>query len=417
MESAIELNDDTRKYIEKRINNISRFVSDKLETSSSIYFYKTSYIDLNNLSRIDDAKARLIKNRQSFLIVGNTVDLSRTVLVEFEDYIYEKYVSKQIVLLYGNCHTGIVKKYLKTSAEFNEKYEIYPLREIQEVSDPTYFDLPVFKACDVFIHQSIWKKNRYGEKFASDYVISKLPAECKVISMPNVYHLPRSLFPQYYEATELRYNNRTYFFRDKIIDEGLMLGKSVNEIADEYYRYKFDPISIQTGYCEFIDAVRYREKDWDIKVADFIDSNIKEQPMFFELNHPTNYLIKYYAENILKILLGEAYSIGEIELYKLDSYQMPMLTQVSEILGLTYSTKGGQLRNTGTKVRHVPMDIKEYVKQYYSAIWICGEFNKDITRRSKQLWLLFKMQDVFFRVYNRIFGGKITNENSSFITD
>ena len=245
-----------------------------------------------------------------------------------------------------------------------------------------YFNHPVFKASDVFIHQSIWKKNRYGEEYASENVISRLRPDCQIIAMPNVYHLPKCLFPQYYEAQELRYDNATYFFRDRIIDEGIQQGKSLKQIAEQYYEYHFDKMSIKEGYKNFLETLRKREQEWDVKVADFIDENIKEQMIFFEMNHPTNFLIKHYAINILNVLLcGKPYSVEELKNYKMDTYQMPLLTEVQKALGLKYSTIDQEIRTTGTKLRRIPMTIEEYVKEYFASVWICGDFEEAINKK------------------------------------
>lgn len=309
---------------------------------------------------------------------------------------------KKIVVLYGNCHTGAVKRILQSCPEFNLEYEIYPMKEIQEVKDPAYFDMPIYKKCDVFIHQSIWEKNRYGKEYASENLIKKLNPKCKVIAMPNLYHMPLCLFPQYYSATELRKDNQTYFFRDKIIDEGLAKGDSLQTIAKSYYNYKFDHEILRNDFDKFIKKVELREIDWDIKVSSFIKENISRDMLFYEPNHPTNVLFRYYAEEILKILIDGNFTVDEKQTFELDTYQMPLLTEVKEALGLTYSTKDSQLRKTGTKVRNVPMDIKEYVNQYFSTIWICEDFSKSLTKKSKVLFVKYRVQNIFIKINRKI---------------
>ena len=299
---------------------------------------------------------------------------------------------KKKVVFYGNCHTGAVIKNLRTCKEFNENYYIYPVEEIQNVKDPSYFDSPFFSDCDVLIHQSIWEKNRYGKEFASSNVISKVKKDCQVIAMPNLYHLPTCLFPQLYDAPELRYKERTYFFRDKIIDQGIIAGMTLKEIADKYYDYRFGAEKIRENYYKFLDVVEKREAEWDIKVKSFIDENIAQKALFYEPNHPTNVLIRYYTQELIKILFGRNITVPMVNDAEMDTYQMPMLTEVKDALGLSYSSKDMEIRKTGTKIISVPMDIRQYVDQYFASIWMSKDFaNKyRIESRAKYYYLRMK---------------------------
>lgn len=385
----------------EKIDKQRSLLGEKIKKAKSLAFYKTSYSNYNTIKHLTDSLAKKIIDEHIFLVIGDGVKKTPPLLEEFVDYTYEKYIGKKIVLFYGNCHTGAVKKYMITSKEFCARYIIYPIKEIQEVNNPAYFEMPVFKICDVFIHQSIWKKNRYGKEFASDNVIKKISKKSQIIAMPNVYHLPCCLFPQYYEASELRYNNQTYFFRDKIIDEELRKGKTPVEIAEKYFHVQFDYQSIQSSYERFLETVKRREEEWDIKVSSFIERNIKECRMFYEMNHPTSHLIKYYASEILGILLDCKNSFDEKCEYQMDSYQMPLLSEVQKALGLMYSDENREIRITGVKIRNKKMDIYEYVKQYFSTIWMSGEFEKRLILKSKMLFALYKSEGFFLKIIKK----------------
>lgn len=125
---------------------------------------------------------------------------------------------KKTVVVYGNCHTSVIIEILNQCRLFNENFEICPIKPVHMIKDPTYFKMKIFSECDIFIHQAIRKNNRYGKEFASEEIIKNLKTGCKVISIPNVYHLPTCFFPQYYEGIELRVNHGkvTVFFRDLI---------------------------------------------------------------------------------------------------------------------------------------------------------------------------------------------------------
>ena len=380
------------------------FVDIKIAESSKVYYYKTDRKELNNIETITSDVIKEIRANGAYLIVGNSQLLSsQNDLLEFEEFAYEKYLGKAIVILYGNCHTRAVKRGLQSCKAFNINYEIYPLKEIQEVRDASYFDLPVFRICDVLIHQCIWEKNRYGKEYASSNILSRVKETCKVIAMPNIYHMPICLFPQYYEKKELRYKNQTYFFRDKIIDAGIENGRTLRQIAREYYEYKFDQIEIREEYLKFISKVREREMEWDISVADYINTHIKTNFLFYEPNHPTGCLFNYYVNAILKILGINDYEADTIDsVVEMDSYQMPFLTEVGKALDIEYSTKGMEIRATGVKIRKVKMDIQEYVNQYYASVWMCGEYGIKNQLFSKVMWLIYRIQNVPLRVIQKL---------------
>lgn len=311
-------------------------------------------------------------------------------------------MAKKTVILYGNCHTAIVKKYLQACPEFNEIYTIYPIKEIQEVKDFSYFNLPIFSTCDVLIHQSIWEKNRYGKEYASSNIISKVKPDCKIIAMPNLYHLPLFLFPQYYEAEELRSKDQTYFFRDLIVDEGLRQGKTLKYITENYYKYKFDYGIIRNNYNDFLEEVKKREAEWDIKISEFINRNIRNEQLFYEPNHPTNFVIKYYAEELLKILLRDNYTVKDIGNYRMDSYEMPILGEVRNALDLSYGGENNELRITGVKVCSTCMSLNQYVKQYFSSIWMCNDFKRKLKFFSKALYYYYRIKNLPIRIYKKI---------------
>lgn len=379
------------------------YVAKRILEATRIFSYKTKKYKYINIEKITADIINEIHEKGAFLIVGNEVKLpSRYKIIEFVDFVYEEYIGKKIVILYGNCHTGAVKKYLQSCEDFNAEYVIYPLKEIQDVKEVAYFEKPVIRICDVLIHQSIWENNRYGKEYASSSIIARVKRGCRIIAMPNLYHMPTFLFPQYYEAKELRYKNQTYFFRDLIIDEGIKKGKSLKQIAGEYYYYEFDKQMIRDKYKLFLEKIEKREKDWDISVADYIDDNIRKVPLFYEPNHPTSFLIEYYASNIIHILFGRYKQMTNKDNWQMDMYQMPFLPEVSTALNTCYSTKGNVIRETGIKLKRGKMGIQEYVNQYYACIWICGEYGKKNQIFSKILWECYKIQDLFIKILNRI---------------
>lgn len=279
-------------------------------------------------------------------------------------------MERKKVVVYGNCHTEAVIKYLQSNKEFIQKYEILPILPVYQIENSEYFNLPVFKECDIFIHQSIRENNRYGREYASKNLISKLKDGCKVIAIPNLYHLPICFFPQYTEEREFKLmKGATIFFRDSIIDSGVKNGYSIKQIYDEYKKsYYFSKERIQKALEEFILKVQEREQEWDIKISGFLMEKYKDEQLFFDPNHPTPVVISYISEELLKCLGIKNYTdLGDYQPWRMDTYEMPICESVRRALNLSYQT--AEIRNTGNKLIQDSMYLRSYIIQYMACMW------------------------------------------------
>lgn len=276
---------------------------------------------------------------------------------------------KKIVVIYGNCHTTAIANYLGQTKEFASEYAIFPLKAIQDIKNAEYLNGKIFAICDVFIHQSIQVKNRYGIEFASENIIKKLKRDCKIIAIPNVYHMPMCLFPQYSDKPEFRgIKGDTVFFRDKLLDQSFSDSASIKD-ALEMYESETDlfALNIKEQFDLFIEKVKKREMDWDIKISSFILKYYRQVLLFFDPNHPTPFVIRWISQEILKILKVSIKTDDDIIDMSLDTYQMPICGTVISTLELNYINK--ELRVTGRKLENKKMYLPDYIKQYYSLEW------------------------------------------------
>lgn len=306
-------------------------------------------------------------------------------LKEFDDYIIDKYYNRKIVVMYGNCHMGSLSEILDKCKPFTDEYVIYPIPLVCDVKSVDFFQHPVFRYCDLFIHQSIQINNRYGKAYASENIIQMLKDSCKVVSVPNVYHLPMCFFPQYTEDIELK-KESTVFFRDSIIDEYCKKHGGISDIVRaykdaNYYSQEF----IEEKWNKFIDTIRKREVEWDVKISDFLINNANKKIMFYDPNHPTEIIIKFIAKGLLDLLgikLEDATNIDNIMITKLDSFEMPICQSVIDYFGMDYNLENRILRNSGVKRTKATMRLKQYIKQYISMIWQDKSFSNKIRIKS-----------------------------------
>lgn len=299
--------------------------------------------------------------------------LEKQGLVEFDDFIYYELFQKKIAIIYGNCHTVPIKQGLKLSKLFNLEYGFYPLHQIQEINNNSLNDLSsnVFERCDLFIHQSIRLENTYGKKYASKELINRLKSNCIEIAIPNLYGLPKFLYPQFDNnlATK-KIEGKNYFpFRDKYIE--YMWGNGCKEQEIYNYILKGDIIQkneIASAADAFYEKVKKRETEWNIKIAEWIINKYKETPLFFDPNHPTKVVIEYIINNIL-CLLNYDEIINYDNICVLDGYEIPLYGDVCNKLELKYTTQNIMRKYTRMTICNNQMDLFEYIKEYI--LWNC----------------------------------------------
>lgn len=296
-------------------------------------------------------------------------------LKEFIDFEYHECFLKKVAIVYGNCHSGALKSYLRLSQEFSNDYGLYPVQQIQECwkwrKEHPCVDIhdrykDALERCDLFIHQGVRKENYFGEEFASETLIKYLNSGCKKIVFPNLYRMPMFMFPQMISYTDnIRWEGNNWFFRDKYIDENykdMTVHQLVQMIEDENLIPQGE---IKSGLELFEYKVGQREQSWDIKILDFIRSSYGKCKLFYDPGHPTGQIMRQIAKQIL-LMMGYLKAVTELETNttsELDVYEVPLYSSVEKALGLL----GGDRvirRYNGIKLRNVSMDFKEYVQQY-----------------------------------------------------
>lgn len=321
-------------------------------------------------------------------------------LQEFSKHLNNMYGNKKIVVLYGNCHTTAMAEIMQKCETFLKEYALYPIKPIHLIESPEYFEHPIFKCCDVFIHQSIRVQNRYGEAFASEYVTRLLKDDCKVIAVPNVYHMPICFFPQYSSEKEFALRKRqTIFFRDSVIDRLFREGRDKGYIEKRYGRTDlFGMSEMNAAFDTFIKKLYERENDWDIKIADFILENYKTEQLFFDPNHPSPFLIKNIVKRLFEYMnIGGQEEIDKLHVSRMDSYEMPICQAVKENFGMRFEKQEIRIEN-GRMIKNEHMYLQEYISQYIALEWQNSQL--PIRLRMKSFWYYLPYLKV--RVCNKI---------------
>lgn len=305
-------------------------------------------------------------------------------LKEFDDFIYYSLINHEMAILHGNCHIGVIKNLLNSSKSFSEKYAFYPIPVIMEL-DPQMVTDEVLEKCELFLGQDIRKENPYGDFFATERVVERLRKNCKILIIPNLFGLGTLYFPQYKKGfnngnrmvsmyIDGKWDPFGYFpFKDSIIEGLYEKGykkEEIIEICESEECITVDEIKSCFESC--ILKVRMRENNWDIKCEEFILENYKTHRLFYEPEHPTNFMFDYICIQILKNLgIHECVSTFE----NLGYYEAPIYPAVYNCLGLEFDASVVRKDNNKRSLKN-KMGLKEYIEQY---LWWHKELEQEVS--------------------------------------
>lgn len=318
--------------------------------------------------------------KETFIIVASNLyfEIRKQLLDmgyrEFQDFVPYQIFGKNIAIAYGNCHIGAVKGYLERNKEFCEKYGIYPLPLIQNMFEELEIE-KILSYCDLFIHQSIRKENRYGTKYASENMINYLPTSCKIVSIPNLYGLPKCFFPQI-EVSTKKVGLFSFLSGDEInVEKWVQEGKTKQEIQAYMERggvYTED--EILQMWKSFQEKLLVREEEWDIKISDYIFKHYKTKRLFYDLFHISDELVKEIAKRLLAHLGYEGAVLQDAPC-KLDSGEVFLYRDVRDALGVEYEQEFIRIYAKNSSLTDKEMNLEEYVNQLYDYIVFKNQIN------------------------------------------
>lgn len=292
-------------------------------------------------------------------------------LTEFQDYIYYEWAYKKLVLLHGNCHMAIIRSFLLSSESFCKHYSIYPNPPICENKEGK-IEEAVLENCDVWIHEDIRSDNEFSYYLSDEYMRNLFRTDIVEIVIPHLFGLGKAFFPQ------SKWNHRNKKIKngedangmfphaDKVIDECVKRGMSKENIV----KYCMSDAAIgryeiEDNFRMYINKMRTREQEWDIKIVDYILENYRKRKLFYDMGHPVNEILEIISAAILEKLgiADEGITADE----SLDIHEEPVYPIVQKVLNMNWSD--GLIRKSiaGKKARS-EMNFEEYIEEY---LWWC----------------------------------------------
>ncbi len=293
---------------------------------------------------------------------------------------YAGWYHKKMVLLHGNCHMCALSEALLSSEVFNEEYFIYKHRMIQEYKDGETIDPYLIGHCDVFIHEDIQPQNVHGYKLSDEYLVPLLKQGCKNITIPNLFGLGKGFFPQYDGYNPIDKNrplrngvdkNGMFPHSDTVIDQAVMEGIALADIIEYSKGEVFSEEEIIRNFNLYMDKIKERDNNWDIKIYSFINERYQEEKLFYDIGHPAEAIMIFIAEKIFVLLGVETDEI--IACSPMDAHETPVYPCVRDVLGLKWDTR--YIRKQGKRIVK-QMDLDEYIREYVA--WCYPDYSLGI---------------------------------------
>jgi hypothetical protein len=228
----------------------------------------------------------------------------------------------QKVVIIGNCQATALEMMLSTNSVFRDRFEF--------VSFPPVHEMPVEQMpllhsavanADIVVPQRIDESYRDGMGLGTK-TLTEVASTDSVVRWPSVYWA--GYFPDLFylrNAAGAAIHDGPFDYHDRVILRAFAAGVDVTG-ACVLLEAASEPSNAPAWAAHATAELDIRGEDCDIEVASFIGSHFREELLFFTMNHPTNRMLAYMAQQITELL--------EIP-GRVDPRQMP-----GEVLGATF---------------------------------------------------------------------------------
>lgn len=289
-------------------------------------------------------------------------DLCRYGLKEWEHFIWSRAFRRKVVVINANCHGVAVKNYLCQSVSFLNGYMIYPIPAVH-LSEGV-IDIDLLRHTDVYIHQDIRRENSISYQLADEYVQQYLPKSVMDICIPNLVGMGTWMYPSLGGADKFLNPGKEsiyVLYRDRVLDEAAKKCHTYEEIKKFWIDYKYEENRMENDFIICMNKLKEREKNWDIKIYDYIMGNYRTVPCFTDASHPSKYVMKVIGRQIARIM-----GLTDIDD---DGYEsnmglmVPIMNSVLEYFQLNFQVPCESRKAYFSKMTE--SEIDDYIKAYF----------------------------------------------------
>lgn len=212
-------------------------------------------------------------------------------------------VPKKRVVIYANCQADAIKAILAYHSQLTEEYDVFGAHIL---GNYTYMNtnagLPydILAEADLFIYQPI--SSERGE-YSTVELLKTLKPGCKTVSFPYLYNYA---FWEVLAMSDADYDVGVFGMKYAHLNQ-----KPITDLRDAGVSFEEVERRIRAGqidwkfgerFAKTQSILREKEKECDVKVADFIDANYRDHLLFYTQNHPSMFFMRFVCQEILRIL-------------------------------------------------------------------------------------------------------------------
>ncbi|MGH2863843.1 MAG: WcbI family polysaccharide biosynthesis putative acetyltransferase [Solirubrobacteraceae bacterium] len=206
------------------------------------------------------------------------------------------------VVLIGNCQATALEMMLRTNSAFAERFEFVsfpPVHEFPEEMVPALHR--AVADASVLIPQRIDDAYRAGMGLGTN-TLRDIAHTDTVVRWPSVYWA--GYFPDLFYARDASGRpvvDDRFDYHDRVILRAYGAGIDVAgacALLEDAER----PSNAQEWAAHATAELEIRGKDCEVQVTSFISSHFREELLFFTMNHPTNRMLAFIAQEITELL-------------------------------------------------------------------------------------------------------------------
>jgi hypothetical protein len=266
----------------------------------------------------------------------------------------------------GNCQASALEYMLDTHEEFKRRFELVrfpPVHEFPEELIPELHEAVADAA--VVIPQRVDDGYRDGIGLGTE-TLARIAGAGEVIRWPSVYwagYVPDLFYLRDAAGTPVLDGPFDYHDRSVIraYAAGLDAKAACASMADPEL-----PSDAQAWADSATAELEIRGRDCDIDVTPFIGAHFREELLFFTMNHPTNRLVAFIAQQVIDLLglpgsVDPALMPGEV----LGSTFHPLHSNHVRALELRFG-EGVEAGTTPFRIRGETYDAGAAVRAFYA---------------------------------------------------
>jgi hypothetical protein len=206
------------------------------------------------------------------------------------------------VVVIGNCQATALEMMLSTNDEFTSRFKLVSFPPVHEMLEATVPELHRAVAdAAVVIPQRVDEAYRAGIGLGTK-TLASLAGTANVVRWPSLYwagYIPDLFYLR--DAAGDPVLDGPFDYHDRLILRAYGSGVDVDTVC-RLLEDPERPSDARAWAAAATAELEARGRDCDIHVASFIESSFREELLFFTMNHPTNRLLGFVAQQITEFL-------------------------------------------------------------------------------------------------------------------